>query len=295
MCGIIGYCGPRDAGKILIEGLKRLEYRGYDSAGICVGHAGKLTVIKKKGKIANLRTVVPDILPGTYGIGHTRWATHGEVNDINAHPHLNCAADIAVAHNGIIENFSPLKEKLIEEGYTFRSETDSEVIAHLISKFYEGDLEAALKKTLMIIKGTYGIVCIHANEPDRIVGARNGSPLVLGVGDGEMFLASDVTAMIAHTKQVVYIEDGEVVTVTPDSFNITDGRNRPVDKKVDTITWELEAIEKDGFTHFMEKEIFEQPESIKRALTGRIKLRIFDEPLRRPQYDEPGAPRHRAG
>ena len=270
MCGIIGYCGPRDAGKILIEGLKRLEYRGYDSAGISVGHAGKLSIIKKKGKIANLRTAVPENLPGTYGIGHTRWATHGEVNDVNAHPHLNGAGDIAVVHNGIIENFAPLKAKLIEEGCVFRSETDTEVIAHLISKFYEGDLEAALKKTLMIIKGTYGIVCIHAKEPNHLVGARNGSPLVLGIGDDEMFLASDVTAMIAHTKQVVYIEDGEVVSVRPDSYVTTDARNRPVDKKIDTISWELEAIEKDGFAHFMEKEIFEQPEAIKRGMKGRI-------------------------
>jgi len=270
MCGIIGYCGPRDAAKILIEGLKRLEYRGYDSAGIGVGNSGRLTILKKKGKIADLRAVVPDDVPGTYGIGHTRWATHGEVNDVNAHPHVNMAGDIAIVHNGIIENFSPLKGKLIEEGCVFKTETDTEVIAHLLSRFYEGDLEAALKKTISIIKGTYGIVCIHAKEPNRLVGARNGSPLVLGVGDGEMFLASDVTAMIAYTKQVVYVEDGEVVSVTPDSFRTTDAKNHTVDKKIDTISWELEAIEKDGFSHFMEKEIFEQPESIKRAMKGRI-------------------------
>jgi glucosamine--fructose-6-phosphate aminotransferase (isomerizing) len=192
------------------------------------------------------------------------------VNDINAHPHVNCGGDIAVVHNGIIENFAALKEKLLSEGHVFRSETDSEVIPHLISTFYEGDLEAAVKKTLHLLKGTYGIVCVHAKEPNRLVGARNGSPLVLGVGDDEMFLASDVTAIVAHTKQVVYLEDGEIVAVSPDGYHTTDARNRTVDKKIEYISWELEAIEKDGFTHYMQKEIFEQPESILRAMQGRI-------------------------
>lgn len=271
MCGIIGYCGPGNTVDILVEALKRMEYRGYDSAGIAVGdYAGTLTVVKRKGKIADLLKIIPASLKGSYGIGHTRWATHGEVNDTNAHPHLNCAGDIAIAHNGIIENYAALKEKLLSEGHVFLSETDSEVIAHLISTFYEGDLELAVKKTIKLLKGTYGIVCIHAKEPGKIVGARNGSPLILGIGNKEMFLASDVTAMIAYTKQVIYLEDGNVVTITPEGYKLTDGTDRILDRKIDFISWELQEIEKDGYPHFMEKEIFEQPESIKRAMQGRI-------------------------
>ncbi|MDR1316832.1 MAG: glutamine--fructose-6-phosphate transaminase (isomerizing) [Spirochaetales bacterium] len=271
MCGIIGYCGPRAAGEVLLDGLKRLEYRGYDSAGICVGFDNALTVVKSTGKIAHLRGIVPAALPGTYGIGHTRWATHGVVNDVNAHPHTNQAGDIAIVHNGIIENFSVLKEKLISEGHVFRSQTDSEVIAHLLSDFYEGDLEAALKAVLHLLQGTYGIICVHAQEPNRLVGARNGSPLVLAVGQNEMFLASDVMATLAHTKQVVYLEDGEVVSITNDAYHISELRgDKPISKKVEIISWELENIEKQGHSHFMEKEIFEQPESILRAIQGRL-------------------------
>jgi glucosamine--fructose-6-phosphate aminotransferase (isomerizing) len=270
MCGIIGYCGPKPAAPILLEGLKRLEYRGYDSAGICVGHDHQLDIIKREGKINELRQQVPDDMPGVYGIGHTRWATHGEVNDMNAHPHRDHSGKIAVAHNGIIENFHSLKEKLEEEGYVFHTDTDSEVIAYLIASIYEGDLERSVKQAARLLKGTYGIVAVHADEPDMIVGARNGSPLVLGIGDGEMFLASDITAIMAHTKQVIYIEDGEVVVVRPDSHKTTDLRDNRVDKEVDYISWELEEIEKDGYAHFMEKEIFEQPASIYRAMQGRL-------------------------
>ncbi len=270
MCGIIGYCGPKPAAPILVEGLRRLEYRGYDSSGICVTENGNLHVIKKKGKIAELRKHVPEGLAGTYGIGHTRWATHGEVNDLNAHPHLDEHGEISIVHNGIIENFASLREKLEDEGRVFRTQTDSEVIAYLISDLYEGDLERAVKQAVQLLKGTYGIVCMHKNEPGLLVGARNGSPLVLGIGDDEMFLASDVTAVIAHTKQVVYLEDGEVVAVRADGFHTTDVRDRSIDKKVDFISWELEEIEKEGFDHFMQKEIFEQPQSILRAIQGRI-------------------------
>jgi glucosamine--fructose-6-phosphate aminotransferase (isomerizing) len=270
MCGIIGYCGPKDAEKVLIEGLKRLEYRGYDSAGICVILDGELAVAKRKGKIRDLQAHIPRSLGGNCGIGHTRWATHGEVNDLNAHPHADCSGRIAVVHNGIIENFATLKDRLIAEGHSFRSETDSEVIAHLVEKYYTGDLEEAVKNALNLIKGTYGIVCTHADHPDLLVGARQGSPLVLGVGDGEMFLASDVTAIISHTKQVVYLEDGEVVTISPGEYRTTDLHDQEIQKQVEHISWELEEIEKAGFAHFMEKEIFEQPESIKRAMTGRV-------------------------
>jgi glucosamine--fructose-6-phosphate aminotransferase (isomerizing) len=269
MCGIIGYCGPRPATQILLEGLKRLEYRGYDSAGICVGNNGSFTIIKKKGKIKDLKSCVPDKLAGRYGIGHTRWATHGGVTDINAHPHTDMSGKIAIAHNGIIENFSALKAKLESDGVRFKSETDSEVLAHLIARNYKGNLEQAVKESLLLIEGTYGIVCMHVEEPFKIVGARNGSPLVVGIGEKEMFLASDVTPILAHTKQVVYLEDGEVVTVGCEDYTITDLKDRPVNKKIDEITWELQQIEKGGFAHFMEKEIFEQPESIKRAYMGR--------------------------
>ena len=272
MCGIIGYCGPKPAADILVEGLKRLEYRGYDSAGICVRSDGALRVHKKKGKIADLRAHLPERVDGETGIGHTRWATHGGVTDVNAHPHTDGSGKIAIVHNGIIENYASLREKLEEDGYRFITETDSEVIAHLIASLYDGDLERALKQAVTLLKGTYGIVAMHVDEPGRLVGARNGSPLVLGIGDGEMFLASDVTAIIAHTKQVIYLEDGEVVTLTEDTYHTTDLKDRKVDKKIDFISWELEEIEKVGYAHYMEKEILEQPESINRAMQGRIDL-----------------------
>ncbi len=272
MCGIIGYCGPKPAAPILVEGLKRLEYRGYDSAGIAVGDEQGIHVYKREGKLFRLRERIPDDLGGSWGIGHTRWATHGEVNETNAHPHTDGSGRIAIVHNGIIENFTSLKEKLQEEGYEFRTDTDSEVIAHLVSDLYDGDLETAVRHAARLLKGTYGIVAMHAAEPNVLVGARNGSPLVLGIGNEEMFLASDATALVAHTKQVVYIEDGEVVKLTPSSYKTTDLRSREIDKKIDFISWELEEIEKSGYAHFMEKEILEQPESIKRAMQGRLDM-----------------------
>ncbi len=274
MCGIVGYTGPRQASRILVDGLKRLEYRGYDSAGIAVQVDGATgappVVIKRTGKIAELRQAVPKDMAGHCGIGHTRWATHGGVTGENAHPHTDASGKVAIVHNGIIENYMALKGMLEKQGVPFRSETDSEVIAHLVALNYEGDLEAALKASLKHLKGTYGIVCVHADEPGRIVGARNGSPLVVGVGDGEMLLASDVTAMLAHTKRVVYLNDGEVVTMLPHEFRISDGDERRVDPRIDHIAWELEAIEKEGFSCYMEKEIFEQPDSIERAISGRM-------------------------
>jgi glucosamine--fructose-6-phosphate aminotransferase (isomerizing) len=280
MCGIVGYAGPRRAAPILLEGLKRLEYRGYDSAGICIGckegsdaEGGyRLTAVKRIGKIQALRQVVPKDLPGSWGIGHTRWATHGGVTDLNAHPHLDASGKIAVVHNGIIENYRALREMLEGEGVVFKSDTDSEVIPHLVAKYYEGDLETAVKAALGNLQGTYGIAVIHADEPGRIVGARNGSPLVVGVGDGEMLLASDVTAMIASTKQVVYLNDGEVVVLDPSGFRTTDRQDRPVDKHIEAVSWELGAIEKGDYPCYMEKEIFEQPESIARAISGRLDL-----------------------
>jgi glucosamine--fructose-6-phosphate aminotransferase (isomerizing) len=272
MCGIVGYCGPKPAAGVLLEGLKRLEYRGYDSAGICVQTEGGLRLIKRKGKIRDLAAQVPEDLVCCCGIGHTRWATHGEVNDLNAHPHLDCEGRIAVVHNGIVENYQSLKEKLVSDGHRFASETDSEVIVHLIEQYYSGDLMEAVRKALALLKGTYGIVCLHRDHPNCLVGARQGSPLVLGIGSGETFLASDVTAIIGHTRQVVYLEDGELAWLTPTEFRTTDLKDQEVEKKIESVSWELEQIEKGGFAHFMEKEIFEQPESIKRAMGGRVDL-----------------------
>lgn len=270
MCGIIGYCGPRKASEVLLAGLKRLEYRGYDSSGISIGFRDSLQVYKKEGKIQALRDVIPESLQGNWGIGHTRWATHGGVNDTNAHPHCDCTGKIAICHNGIIENYVGLKGRLIDEGHRFLAETDSEVIAHLVESFYDGNLEAAVKSTVTLLKGTYGILVMHTDHPDEIIGARNGSPMVLGIGEGEMFIASDVSAMIAHTKQVVYVEDGEVVRLDSSRYAVTDMRNRPVDKKVDSISWELEEMEKGDYPHYMLKEIHEQIESVPRAIGGRI-------------------------
>ena len=270
MCGIIGYCGPKPAAPILVEGLKRLEYRGYDSAGIGVLQDDVLHLVKRAGKINELRSALPDGLGGSFGIGHTRWATHGGVSDLNAHPHADGSGSLCIVHNGIIENYTSLKRNLEKKGYEFRSETDSEVVVHLIADLYDGDLERAVKNAVRLLKGTYGIVAMHRNEPGVLVGARNGSPLVLGVGDGEMLLASDVTAMLEHTKQVIYIEDGEIVRITADDHRTTDTRDNRVDRNVETIGWDLEEIEKNGYEHFMEKEIFEQPESIRRAMQGRL-------------------------
>ncbi|HUX42388.1 MAG TPA: glutamine--fructose-6-phosphate transaminase (isomerizing) [Rectinemataceae bacterium] len=271
MCGIVGYVGPKRATPILLEGLKRLEYRGYDSAGIAIGVAGgELQVVKRIGKIAALRAAVPKDLQGNWGIGHTRWATHGGVTDANAHPHLDASGKIAAVHNGIIENYRPLRGMLEKEGVRFVSETDTEVIPNLIARYYEGDLEAAVKAAIGHLEGTYGIAVIHSDHPGLIVGARNGSPLVVGVGEGEMLLASDVTAMISYTRQVVYLNDGEVVVIEPSGYRTTDRDDRPVDKKVDQVTWELNNIEKGDYPCYMEKEIFEQPESIARAISGRI-------------------------
>ena len=279
MCGIIGYCGPKAASEMLLSGLKRLEYRGYDSSGISVGqqnsgepHSSEatLSIYKKEGKIAALRSIVPQELSGFWGIGHTRWATHGGVTDANAHPHLDCTGEIAICHNGIIENYMALKERLEKEGHQFVSDTDSEVVAHLVESFYTGNLESAVKAAVSLIQGTYGLLVMHAQHPNEIIGARNGSPMVLGVGEGEMFIASDVSAMIAHTKQVVYCEDGEVVRLTPQGFHVTDLKDRPIDKSIEGISWELEEMEKDGYDHYMLKEIYEQVDSIPRAMSGRL-------------------------
>ncbi len=271
MCGIVGYCGARAASEVLLEGLKRLEYRGYDSAGICVGSSGTdFELLKRKGKIRDLREIVGKDVAGTFGIGHTRWATHGEVNDINAHPHTSESGDVVIVHNGIIENYLELRTLLEKTGSVFQSDTDSEVIAYLIEKYYSGNLEETVRKVLPLLKGTYGIAVLHKNEPGKIVGARNGSPLVLGVGNQEMFLASDVTAILAYTKNAVYLNDGELVTLTSEGYRTFDIHDTLIQKQVEEIGWELEQIEKKGFDHYMEKEIHEQVASIRRAFQGRL-------------------------
>jgi glucosamine--fructose-6-phosphate aminotransferase (isomerizing) len=267
MCGIVGYIGPKNAVPVLMEGLKRLEYRGYDSSGIGCVIRGKLKIIKKEGHLANLERILPDGLSANVGVGHTRWATHGGVNDANAHPQTGARGKVAVVHNGIIDNYTSLKKKLVEEGVVFSSETDTEVLAQLAEKLMEKgrDPEAAVRETLHLVQGTYGAVFLFTDYPDLIIGARNGSPLVVGVGDGEMFLASDANAIVRHTRQVVYLDDGETVTLTRDGFSTRDLRDTEVDKQIEEIDWVVEDTGKNGYQDYMLKEIFEQPESVARA------------------------------
>ncbi len=277
MCGIIGYLGERPALPILMEGLKRLEYRGYDSAGIALQTLQGLEVVKEKGKIAFLEEALGDNhSAATFGIAHTRWATHGPPNRENAHPHLDGSGEVALVHNGIIENFNSLKRFLEDQGIEFVTETDTEVLAHLISFNYKGDLEEAVQRSLTQVEGTYGIAVIHAAHPGEMVGARNGSPMVVGIGEKELFLASDVAAILAHTRQVIYLDDREMVTFKNGEFNTKTIQNEEVDKEIQRITWNLDSIEKGGYPHFMLKEIFEQPTTIANAFRGRL---IEDEGL----------------
>ncbi len=273
MCGIVGYVGSKQVVPILLDSLKRLEYRGYDSAGIAVQSNGGIKIEKVAGKIKALEAKVAKCeLKATSGIGHTRWATHGEPNEINAHPHADCKQRVALVHNGIIENCNVLREMLIREGHTFRSETDTEVLAHLIERFHERGkpLEKAVLGALAMVKGTYGLAVICADEPEKIVAARHGSPLVIGVGKDEYFVASDVPAIMGYTRDVIYMDDGEVAVLTPKGFSAVTSDDQEVIKEIEKITWDLEMAEKGGFPHFMLKEIFEQPQSIRNAMAGRI-------------------------
>ncbi|MDV2480802.1 glutamine--fructose-6-phosphate transaminase (isomerizing) [Methanoculleus sp. Wushi-C6] len=270
MCGIVGYIGRRDATPVLIQGLKRLEYRGYDSFGIAtVGSA--IEVYKKMGRISDGEAGAAH-LHGCTGIGHTRWATHGEPNDVNAHPHTDCTGKIAVVHNGVIENYSELKRQLLARGHIFRSETDTEVIAHLIEEHYDGDLLAAVNAILPELHGSYAVLAI-AEDTEQIVAARNASPLVLGVGDAEVFAASDMTPLLEYTERVIYLEDGDVADLTPDRYTVYhDGRT--VDRPVELISWCVEDTRKGGFDHYMLKEIFEQPQSFYETIRAGIDDRI---------------------
>lgn len=275
MCGIIGYIGSRQALPILLNGLKRLEYRGYDSAGVGVINKKRVTVIKASGKISNLEDLLKDYDEDTrLGIGHTRWATHGAPTDINAHPHTNGTSTIAIVHNGIIENYRSLKTMLKEMGYQFASETDSEVIAHLISYFYdkENNLFNATRLALHEVEGAYGICVISSLEPDKIICARKGSPLIIGVGDGEHFVASDAPAILEYTNNVIFLEDGDIAEVTKDKFIIRSLDNQVQSRDIEKLDLDISTIEKGGFPHFMLKEIFEQPESIQNSIRGRIIL-----------------------
>ena len=272
MCGIVGYTGPREAGPILIEGLKRLEYRGYDSAGIAlVDEQGDLFVEKKAGKLSNLQTAIADRTPhAALGLAHTRWATHGRPNDLNAHPHQDCKGEITVIHNGIIENFRELRDGLEARGHKLTSETDTEAIAHLVEEAYNGDLADAVRATLRQLEGAYALVVIHRNEVDRLVGARQDVPLVVGLNGEESFVASDVAAILAHTNRIVFLEEGDVADVRPNGVEVTDVDGNRREREETLIDWSIEAAEKGGYEHFMLKEIHEQPEALRQSIIGRV-------------------------
>ncbi len=274
MCGIVGYSGPQSAATPLIEGLRRLEYRGYDSAGIALGTPGKLFIEKKAGKLSNLEGSLDSSLPVVHsGIGHTRWATHGGPTDGNAHPHVDNEGKLAVIHNGIIENYSELRKELEARGHKFSSETDTESVAHLLSdlrKKHNGDLSAAMREAVKALRGSFTLLAIHGDAPEVVVGVRRNSPLVVGLGDGENFMASDVAAFIDYTKRAIELGQDEVVTMTPTSVKITDLEGKAVAPKEYQITWDASAAQKGGFTHFMLKEIFEQPKAVADTLIGRL-------------------------
>jgi glucosamine--fructose-6-phosphate aminotransferase (isomerizing) len=274
MCGIVGYIGARDSVPVIMDSLGRLEYRGYDSAGIAViDDSGALLGSKAEGKLARLaeRLANGEALHGHVGVGHTRWATHGRPSDENAHPHLDCSATFAVVHNGIIENYAALRAKLIEEGHKFASETDTEVLAHLIERQYNGDLVAAVRHTLSEVDGAFALGVISSDAPDRLIFARNGAtPLIVGLGEGEMFVASDIPAMLQYTRKVIVLEEGEVVEVRRDGYQLTAFDGKPIEREVSQISWDASSAEKSGFKHFMLKEIYEQPNVIKETLAGRI-------------------------
>ncbi|MFH1778168.1 MAG: glutamine--fructose-6-phosphate transaminase (isomerizing) [Candidatus Omnitrophota bacterium] len=272
MCGIVGYIGNRNAQDILIDGLNRLEYRGYDSAGIATIEHGRIFVRKKEGKLKVLNdSVEKSRLSGTIGIGHTRWATHGEPSQINAHPHKDCRGDIVVVHNGIIENFQELKTGLSKQGHHFISQTDTEVVAHLIEHYYRNDLAQAVRQAIKKIKGSYALGVICNKEPRKLIAVRHDSPLIIGIGKDENFIASDVPAILNQTKKIIYIDDFEVAVLTDQDVVVTDINSRPIRKKIHTISWDAASAEKEGYPHFMIKEINEQPQVLKKILESRIK------------------------
>ena len=271
MCGIVGYVGTKQAAPFLIEGLTKLEYRGYDSAGIAVFDGEQINVEKSVGRLASLKDKIENRVPqGVLGIGHTRWATHGRPSDLNAHPHTDCTGNFVVVHNGIIENYLSLKEDLIKKGHEFKSETDTEVIAHLLEEVYKGDFEAAVREVLKRVDGSYALVFMSKNDPDRLICTKKDNPLVIGLGDGENFIASDIPAIIARTRRTYIINDGEMAIVKKDSVWITNREGQPVTKKVFEVNWNAEAAEKGGYEHFMLKEIHEQPRAVRETMSARV-------------------------
>ena len=273
MCGIIGYVGEGSTSEMLLAGLRSLEYRGYDSAGIAVVRESELTVLRSEGKLDNLaRQVDPAKIVGSYGLGHTRWATHGRPNEENAHPHRDCDGSIVVVHNGIVENYLDLKTALADEGHRFVTETDTEVIAHTIEKFFEGSLSEAVRRTLGELEGVFAFVALSAAEPDLLVGARMGPPLVVGLGEGESFIASDVPAFLSHTRTAVFLDDGDVAEVSRDGLRVLDREGALLERAPQRITWDPIQVEKQGFKHFMLKEIYEQPRAVRDTLLGRYSL-----------------------
>jgi len=279
MCGIVGYIGKKQVVPVILDGLRRLEYRGYDSAGIAVaGNGAGLQVRRAQGKLSNLENLVRlRPLDGTYGIGHTRWATHGSPTEENAHPHTDCTGRIVVVHNGIIENFLSLKKTLISQGHLFRTQTDTEVLAHLIEKHLyhrvhgpKPSLEEAVRAAIKEIQGVFAMAAIASDEPEKIVAARNGPPAVIGLGNDEYFIASDLPPILKHTRDLFFLEDGDVAVITPDQVLVTDFENRPLTRAVQHVTWDPVMAEKGGFRHFMLKEIHEQPRAIRDTTRGRI-------------------------
>ena len=273
MCGIIGYVGARSVTEVLLQGLRSLEYRGYDSAGIAVANHGHIKVLRSEGKLDNLaRQVDPQAISGSYGLGHTRWATHGRPNEENAHPHRDCTGGIVVVHNGIIENYLDLKRHLSKEGHRFQTETDTEVIAHTLEKHFQGDLVLAVRKTLEELEGVFAFVALSTEAPDLLVGARDGPPLVVGLGEGESFIASDVPAFLSHTRSAMFLDDGDIAVVRRGEVSILNRGGEALDREIETILWDPVQVEKQGFKHFMLKEIFEQPHAVRDTLLGRYSL-----------------------
>ncbi len=271
MCGIVGYVGDKQAAEFLLEGLSKLEYRGYDSAGIAVYNDGSIRVEKSVGRLASLRDKIKDNVPqGTMGIGHTRWATHGRPSDANSHPHTDCSGDFVVVHNGIIENYLTLKEDLIEKGHAFKSETDTEVVAHLLEEIYNGDFVSSVREVLRRIDGAYSLVFMSSKHPGMLIAAKQDNPLVIGIGEGENFIASDIPAIIQRTRRTYILNDGELAVLTKDSIKITNRQGEPVTKKVFEVNWNAEAAEKGGYEHFMLKEIHEQPKAVRDTMSQRI-------------------------
>jgi glucosamine--fructose-6-phosphate aminotransferase (isomerizing) len=279
MCGIIGCIGLRDAVPDLVEGLRRLEYRGYDSAGIAVLDGDEIGRRRVKGKVRDLdEDLRLHPLAGGCGIAHTRWATHGRPSEDNAHPHVDCSGTIALVHNGIVENYWSLKERLRAEGHTFRTETDTEVIVHLVEKHFRGSLEEAVRAAVRELEGAFAVACVSSRDPGRIVAARNGPPVVVGFGSGETFLSSDITPLLQHTRRVAYMNDGEIAVLTAAGARFATFAGAPVEKTVETLDWEPAMVEKRGFEHFMAKEIFEQADVVRDTLKSRVSLesgRVF--------------------